>query len=172
MGGKGCGSDGEGNMARLTSYDENRGLLVNEEERLLSAKGFVDKGEMYKIMRHLAEKLKEYEDLDEQGRLLIVPKIKKNKTLYWVWGDEIMPVIFKRITSCVVDDSGNPHVMCEMITKKSRTFVHTYRRKSVEHTFKAGDKRYFYSEDIGKTVFLKKEAAEKALKEMEDRKNE
>ena len=60
-------------MERLTSYDENMGLLVNEEERLLSSKGFIDKDEMYKIMRHLAEKLKEYEDLEEQGRLLKLP---------------------------------------------------------------------------------------------------
>ncbi len=60
-------------MGRLTSYDENMGLLVNEEERLLSSKGFIDKDEMYKIMRHLAEKLKEYEDLEEQGRLLELP---------------------------------------------------------------------------------------------------
>lgn len=81
-----------------------------------------------------------------------------------------MPVLFKRITSCVVDDNGNPHVMCEMETKKDRTFVYAYRRKLVENTFKAGDKRYFYSEDIGKTVFIEKEDAEKALKEMEGKK--
>lgn len=112
------------------------------------------------------ERLAEYEDLDEKGRLLIVPKIKKNKTLYWVWGNEIMPVLFKRITSCVVDDKGNPHIMCEMETKKDRTFVSSYKRKPVEYSFKAGDKRYFYSEDIGKTVFLTREDAEAALKEM------
>ena len=49
-------------MARLTSYDkENDFILVNDEERLLSSKGFITKDEMYKIMRHLAEKLYEYE---------------------------------------------------------------------------------------------------------------
>ena len=60
-------------MSRLTSYDEDMGLLINEEERLLSSKGFIDKDEMYKIMRHLAEKLKDYEDLEEQGKLLKLP---------------------------------------------------------------------------------------------------
>lgn len=114
------------------------------------------------------EKLAEYEDLEEQGQILIVPKIKKNKTLYWIWENEIMPVLFKRITSCVVDDMGNPHIMCEMTTKKDRTFIQTYRKKPVEHTFKVGDKRYFYSEDIGKTVFLTREGAEAALKELEE----
>lgn len=49
-------------MARLTSYDKgNNFILVNEEERLLSSKGFITKDEMYKIMRHLAERLYEYE---------------------------------------------------------------------------------------------------------------
>lgn len=114
------------------------------------------------------EKLAEYEDLEERGQILIVPQIKKNKTLYWIWGDEIMPVLFKRITSCVVDNMGNPHVMCEMTTKKSRTFIQTYKRKPVEHTFKAGDKRYFYSEDIGKIIFFTREEAEAALKELKE----
>ncbi len=118
------------------------------------------------------ERLAEYEDLDEKGWLLIVPKIKKNKTLYWVWGNEIMPVLFKRITSCVVDDKGNPHIMCEMETKKDRTFVSSYKRNPVEYAFKAGDKRYFYSEDIGKTVFLTGEEAEVTLKELESGKGE
>lgn len=61
-------------MARLTSYDYgNEEILVNEEERLLSSKGFIDKDEMYKIMRHLAEKLYEYEQSEEQGLLLKLP---------------------------------------------------------------------------------------------------
>ncbi len=119
-------------------------------------------------MADLRERLAEYEDLEEQGKLLIVPKIKKNKILYWIWADEIMPVLFRRIVGCAVDSGGNPHVMCEMELKKDRTFVHTYRRKPVEHTFKAGEKRYFYSEDIGQTVFLTKEAAKSALKEMSE----
>lgn len=123
------------------------------------------------LLQKAYEVVKRYEEMEENGQILIVPQIKKNKTIYWIWGDEIMPVLFKRITSCVVDNNGNPHVMCEMITKKDRIFVHTYRRKPVEYTFKAGDKRYFYSDDIGKTVFLTKEAAEKALKKMEGRKN-
>ena len=123
------------------------------------------------LLQKAYEAVKRHEEMEENGQILIVPQIKKNKTLYWIWGDEIMPVLFKRITSCVVDNNGNPHVMCEMMTKKDRTFVHTYKRKPIEYTFKAGDKRYFYSEDIGKTIFMTKEAAEKALKEMEDMKN-
>ncbi len=151
---------------RMTGYDADGKLIVCEEERLLCSYGIITKDEMYKIMRHLAEKLAEYEDLEEQGSILIVPKISKNKTLYWIWGDEIMPVTYKRITSCVVADDGKPHIMCEMVTKKDRTFVKTYKGKLVEHTFKKGDKRYFYADDIGKTIFLMKSEAEEALKRM------
>ncbi len=120
-------------------------------------------------LQEVLEKLAEYEDLYEQGRLLIVPKIKRNKTLYWIWGNEIMPVLFKRITSCVVDGDGNPHVKCEVALKKDRTFVYTYRRKPVEHIFKAGEKRYFYSEHIGQTVFLTREKAKAALNTIKGR---
>ena len=61
-------------MGRLTIWDNgNEEILVNEEERLLSSKGYIDKDEMYKIMRHLAEKLFEYEDAEEQGLLLRLP---------------------------------------------------------------------------------------------------
>lgn len=111
------------------------------------------------------EKLAKYEELEDMGELLIVPQIPKNKTIYWIWGNEIMPAIYKRVTSCVVDDEGKPHIMCEMRTKKDRTFIHTYRRKPVETTFKAGDKRFFYADDIGKTIFMTKEEAAAALKE-------
>ncbi len=117
-------------------------------------------------MADLRERLKEYEDLEEQGRMLIVPDIPKNKTLYWIWENEIIPVTYKRITSCVVADDGRPHIMCEMVTKKDRTYVQTYRRKLVEHTFKKGDKVYFYADNLGKTVFLTRAEATEALKGM------
>ena len=113
-----------------------------------------------------AKEYKEWKELEEQGRLLIVPEIPKNKTLYWIWSDEIMPVIFKRITSCVVDNNGKPHIMCEMVTKKDRKFIQKYRRKPIEYTCKAGDKRYFYSEEIGKTIFFARKEAESVLSEL------
>lgn len=56
-------------MSRLTEW-KNGELLVKEEERLLNANGVITKDEMYKIMRHLAEKLADYEDKEEQGLLL------------------------------------------------------------------------------------------------------
>lgn len=49
-------------MERLTEWDKNNDLLVKEEERILNTNGVISKDEMYKIMRHLAERLAEYED--------------------------------------------------------------------------------------------------------------
>ena len=80
-------------MARLTMKDEHSGMdiLVLEEERLLSSKGFIDKDEMYKIMRHLAEKLFVYEDLEEKihneiNRIVNenYVEVDKYNTLIWV----------------------------------------------------------------------------------------
>ena len=110
-------------------------------------------------------KLQEYENLEEDGLLLKVPQIPKGKTIYWIWGDEIMPCIFKRITSCIVDYSGKVHIMCEMRTKKDRTFAHTYRRRKTEVLIKAGDTRYFYGDEIGKIVFLSRSEAKLKLRE-------
>lgn len=149
-------------MKRLTFEIHDGGIFVKESD----VKTLTVEDEIIHTGNAI-RKLAEYEDLEEQGMLLIVPKIKKNKTIYWIWGNEIMPVLFKRITSCVVDSNGNPHIMCEMKIKKDRTFTYTYNRKPIEFTFKAGDKRYFYSEDIGKSVFYTKEEAEAALKELE-----
>ncbi len=145
-------------MERLTN---NQGYLIKCEDCIEESNCYSDIS-----CNHIFDalnRLKEYEYLEEQGRILIVPEIPKNKTLYWIWGDEIMPVTYKRITSCVVADDGKPHIMCEMATKKDRTFIQTYRRKPIEHTFKKGDKRYFYADEIGKTVFLTQAEAEHEL---------
>ena len=61
-------------MSRLTSYDEKeKAIIANEEERLLRAKGIINKDEMYKIMMHLAEKLYEYENAEEYDGFIKLP---------------------------------------------------------------------------------------------------
>lgn len=66
-------------MERLTGYDADGKLIVCEEERLLCADGIIAKDEMYKIMRHLAERVAHYEDLEEQNRLFIMPRALMSK---------------------------------------------------------------------------------------------
>ena len=74
-------------MKRLTEW-QNGELLVKEEERLLNANGIITKDEMYKIMRHLAEKLADYEDKEEQGLLISLP-CKVGDTVFDICGKEI-----------------------------------------------------------------------------------
>ena len=59
-------------MARLTCYDKgNDQIFIVEEEKLLATKGFVTEDEMHNIVRHLTEKLFEYEELAEKIDLLL-----------------------------------------------------------------------------------------------------
>ncbi len=137
-------------MARLTFFDENMGLSVNEEERLLSSKGFINKDEMYKIMRHLAEKLCEYENLEEQGLLMRLP-CKVGDTVYtntsmqgWYFRKENRPYEAKIV---FIGING----------------VDNYMNVDFEN----GHMLQFKFSEIGKTVFLTQAEAEEALKGME-----
>jgi hypothetical protein len=97
-------------------------------------------------------------DADRDGRLIVLPSINLYKTLYWIWGDEIMPVKYMGLRYGTVA-KGEYHVVCRMITKKDRTFYH----RGKLFTYKAGDELFFFTDDIGKTVFLTRKEAEKAL---------
>ena len=115
------------------------------------------------IMDCMKELLK-YREAERDGRLHIIPNIPKNKTLYWIWGNEIMPVLYKGVRGGCIASDKKYHVTHDMATKKDRTFIH----KKKSFTYKAGDKRMFYSDDIGKTVFLTKEEAEQALRKEDE----
>lgn len=119
----------------------------------------------YKIA---VNKLAAYEDAEEQGRLVILPDIKRNRTLYWIWAGEIMPVTYRGISHGNVRD-GKFYVYCNMKTKKPRTFRGKYGKKIVDTVIPSGNKRVFSHDDIGKTIFLTREEAERALAEMEAR---
>lgn len=106
----------------------------------------------------ILEKLYKYEELEEQGLLIKLPPITKEDTLYWIWGDKIMPVKLEEI------DTG---VTYKMTTKEDRTFT---KINGGKFTYEKGNVRFFYSDDFGKTVFLTREEAEKALEEMNENK--
>lgn len=85
------------------------------------------------------------------GRLLVIPEIKKGKTIYWIWGDVIMPCKF--IRPFVFNGGGKIETTLEVKTKKDwsgGTKLHP-------HIYKAGDTRYLKVSEIGKTVFLNRE---------------
>lgn len=96
--------------------------------------------------RRVWERLKNYEDLEEQGRLVVLP-CKVGDT---VWVINSLWVSEYTITSVYWDNVF-------------------FQFKSENETY-SEDCRYFsfFDERIGKTVFLTREEAEAALKEEED----
>ena len=86
------------------------------------------------------ERLAQYEDLEEQGRLVVLP-CKVGNTVYYPYASRVIP---KRITQY------------REILRKSEAIDRWYCLEfSNDETFDA--------EDIGKTVFLTRAEAEKAL---------
>lgn len=106
--------------------------------------GFCDTCEV----KMLFDKLKEYEDLEEQGLLLRLP-YKVGDTVY-IMGDKF-PAIIESIR--ITEDN---HIMFEFVEYD----------KSCEIT-EVWDEGGFEIEDIGKTVFLTEEEAKARLKELE-----
>lgn len=113
------------------------------------------------------DRLKEICNAERDGRCVVLPSIPYNKTLYWIWGDEIMPVHYRGIHGGCVTKDGVYHVSCDMVTKKPRSFPYIYRGKAGINTYPAGNERMFYADDIGKTVFLTLPEAEAALNKSE-----
>ena len=107
----------------------------------------------------------------DEGKIFELLDIPLNKTLYWIWGNEIMPVRYKGVNGGFVDKGKKFHVTYRMTTKKERSFLHTWHRKRGIHTIPAGNERFFCEKDVGKTVFLAREAAEKALREAKNEPN-
>lgn len=126
-------------MARLTGYDENGNVFSKEEKRVLNANGLVSKDEMYKIMMHLAERLAYYEDLDDQGKLIIQP-CKVGDTLYCDG---------KHFATCHEDELHH-FTVSDIVTE-------------IRHYFHGETDYYFDFADVGKTVFLTEKEAKDAL---------
>lgn len=95
----------------------------------------------------MLDKLAEYEDLEEQGRLVRLP-CKVGDTVYFI---KSMFTLLRKPQECQIENWS-------MYANGAIKFVTKYKD--------VGEKT-FYEESIGKTVFLTLEEAEKALeKEM------
>ena len=105
------------------------------------------KGKLQVVM----EKLYKYETAEEEGRLVVLPKCNIGDTVY-------IPIDFQnKIYTGTVDG-----------------FEYSPRRNKwvVKIIADDGEKCYEAFDDFGKTIFLIREEAEKALKEMEEKKYE
>ena len=117
-------------MERLTNSDKEIPTLVDNAEYWLKA----------------YFKLKEYEDLEEQGLLLRLPCKIGTKVYNITWWDDVQ----------------------EKVVVKGKTYYRTiHKHKVSKSTF-----GYTDIEEIGKTVFLTKSEAEAKLKELRGGEND
>lgn len=71
-------------MERLTGRDAYGDIVANEEMQIIASRG-TTYDDLHNIINHLAEKLCEYEDLEEKGRLTKLP-CKVGDDVYYILG--------------------------------------------------------------------------------------
>lgn len=71
-------------MERLTGRDAYGDIVANEEMQIIASRG-TTYDDLHNIINHLAEKLCEYEDLEEQGKLPKLP-CKVGDDVYYILG--------------------------------------------------------------------------------------
>lgn len=136
-------------MERLTREDwKNSNSMMWKKVDDLECNDMVKKA-----MKDVLKKLAEYEDLEQQGKLLKLPCAVLDE-FYCIWRNK----------------GQNP--IQKMQVKK----IEIHERKGIviqmEFVGNRGCLFRFYEDDFGKTVFLTREEAEAALKELERSKAE
>lgn len=109
-------------------------------------------------MANLRETLKKYENLEEQGRLVILP-CKVGDT---VWDNDCGRPCAYTITAFSFGECEE--YICEPVTTKEVVFYYTNSSGSITGSFAESE--------IGKSVFLNKSEAEAKLKELRGGENE
>lgn len=133
-------------MERLTKrIDENHLCIEVCEKACVEGNTFCPK---CKPFTAVLKKLMEYEDLEEQGLLLKLPCPLRCKVGDIIW---------------YVEDDDDDYPM-EMKVEKVSVFADRIHYHAIA---KCGGTCIFIEKEFGKTVFLTKEEAEKALAEME-----
>lgn len=137
-------------MERLTKVmqcNDGNKLYDYSNEVVKNVKDFSSRLEL------MFEKLAMYEDLEEQGRLVILPcKI----------GDTLYKIIVDKYTKCSLHDkefSLNCEYCEEKCDSKAIYVIKDFTVFDINETI-------FYMKSIGKTVFLTKSEAEQKLKEL------
>lgn len=110
------------------------------------------------IVEDMVKKLADYEDLEEQGRLIKLP-CKVGDT---VWDNDCGRPCVYTITAFSFGECEE--YICEPVTTKEVVFYYTNSSGSITGSFAESE--------IGKSVFLNKSEAEAKLKELRGRENE
>lgn len=137
-------------MERLTGRDAYGDIVADEEMQIIASRG-TTYDDLHNIINHLAEKLCEYEDLEEQGRLTKLP-CKVEDILYGISMGKIINLTVNEISIFCMKGEKIINVKCQS-NDEFRNYVEG---------------------EFGKTVFLSKEEAKARLKELrniENRKN-
>ena len=129
-------------MERLTGRDAYGDIVANEEMQIIASRGTTN-DDLHKIINHLAEKLAEYEDLEEQDRLTKLP-CKVGDTVYGISMGKFINLTVNEISIFCMKGEKIINVKCQ-----------------------SGDEfRNYVEREFGKTVFLTKSEAEIALKKL------
>lgn len=143
-------------MERLTGRDAYGDIVANEEMQIITSRGATN-DDLHNIINHLAEKLCEYEDLEEQGNLLRLP-CKVGDTVWQIMvvgvqGKNIQYGIFKAVVTKISVDYQMNFLLSTITEDEER-----YRNEVT-------------STAIGETMFFIKSKAEAELKKIRDIEN-
>ena len=140
---------------RLKAY-EDTGLTPEDIKSALTATAVINLAAQALWMK--PDRLRELAEADKDGRVVVLP---------FKVGD-VMYKLFREFTECTSYQVRKDNYCCEgcMVPCDSRevTVIRAIQPKSLPEVVR-------YIEDIGKTVFLTREEAEKALQEMEGKKD-
>lgn len=134
-------------MDRLTGRDAYGGIVADEEMLILASRDITN-DDLHNIINHLAEKLCEYEDLEEKGRLTKLP-CKVGDTVYGISMGKIINLTVNEISIFYMKGEKIINVKCQS-NDEFRNYV---------------------EREFGKTVFLSKEEAEAAMNKLKGKYN-
>lgn len=143
-------------MERLTGRDAYGDIVANEEMQIIALRG-TTYDDLHNIINHLAEKLYEYEDLEEQGRLVKLP-CKVGDTVWQIMvvgvqGKNIQYGIFKAVVTKISVDYQMNFLLSTITEDEER-----YRNEVT-------------STAIGETMFFTKSEAEAAMNKLKGKDN-
>lgn len=139
-------------MERLTKKNDSGGHYYPKCFEKCNGLGASSKCDDCEIMTSVCEKLGDYEDLEEQGRLVKLP-CKVGDT---VWDNDCGRPCAYTITAFSFGECEE--YICEPVTTKEVVFYYANSSGSITGSFAESE--------IGKSVFLNKSEAEAKLKEL------
>ena len=145
-------------MERLTDRNADGDYFYPKCFKKCDGLGASRKCDNCEITTSICEKLGKYEDLEEQGRLVILP-CKVGDT---VWDNDFGRPCAYTITAFSFGECEE--YICEPVTTKEVVFYYANSSGSITGSFAESE--------IGKTVFLTKSEAEAKLKELRGGENE